>query len=56
MTAEIIEFPKPSPPPSCWVCKHARFGGPLTVCSLVGESIIDERSVAAECEDFEERE
>jgi len=41
---------------SCWVCKHAQFGGPLTVCRLVGEQIIDERGVAAECEDYEERE
>ena len=54
--ARVIPLPVEERVKSCWVCKHAQFGGPLTVCRLVGEQIIDERGVAAECEDYEERE
>lgn len=55
--ARVIALPVKAPePPSCWTCKNARFGGPLTICAIVGESILDERSAAADCDEYEPEE
>jgi len=51
-TGEAVVVPLPTVERSCWSCVHSRVGGPLTICTLTGEPLLDERSAAAECDEF----